>query len=473
MSQGGYSHTTRATGTVLTAAIYNNDHQNHITNQNPTMTGALSDSLTQMQTIADPGDIGSERLAANLAEELEYLRFMIRSITGRTQWYQPPPQNLSQIGAMGDDSVPLAKLQFTTPGRLITRKTTGTGPWESQQILDLDALVPAVGDFILSQPAAGGALRKTDVAQVFPLFAPSEPQGRLSLISGNPLTLVNTQSPTMFWVPFKGQWCPLYNGTQFVMRNCGGQLSQLTTDNTKSPAATVLNACYDLFIWEDTSVTPSVIRLSRGPKWTDDVTRGTPAEITSLQGFYVNNVAITNGPAQYRGTYVGSVRTDASALYTVSVGGVGTGGASAFLGLWNKYHRHRMALRVLDSTTSWLIPVAGWRALNNSGQNRIYYMTGLIEQAATFGMVGRAQINPGHQILFSVGIDTSVANSSVPQTYWNHDPNNPADISLTSQVETYPQVGMHYVQALENSASANGVTVVANGYSELWAEIWQ
>ena len=27
MSQGGYSHTTRATGTVLTASIYNSDHQ--------------------------------------------------------------------------------------------------------------------------------------------------------------------------------------------------------------------------------------------------------------------------------------------------------------------------------------------------------------------------------------------------------------------------------------------------------------
>lgn len=98
MSQGLYSHTTRSTGTILTAAIYNSDHQNHITNQNPTMTGALSDNLSQHQSVQDPGGLGTEVLAANLAEELQQLRFAVRRITGKAQWYIAPATDLESVG---------------------------------------------------------------------------------------------------------------------------------------------------------------------------------------------------------------------------------------------------------------------------------------------------------------------------------------------------------------------------------------
>ena len=74
MSSGLYSITTRASGTVLTAAIYNADHQNHVTNQNPSMTGAYSDNVAQMQVQTTPGAVGSESLAPNLAGEIERLR---------------------------------------------------------------------------------------------------------------------------------------------------------------------------------------------------------------------------------------------------------------------------------------------------------------------------------------------------------------------------------------------------------------
>ena len=87
MSSGLYTHTTRATGTVLTAAIYNADHVNHITNQNPTMTGAYSDNVAQMQATTSPGGVGSESLAGTLAGELERLRYGLKQITGGAQWY--------------------------------------------------------------------------------------------------------------------------------------------------------------------------------------------------------------------------------------------------------------------------------------------------------------------------------------------------------------------------------------------------
>lgn len=134
MSVGLYSHTTRATGTVLTAAIYNSDHTNHITNANPLMNGAYSDNLTQHQLNTDPGGLGSEILAGSLAVELEQLRFAIKRITGKTQWYVAPTNNLdtsysianiSGLQAALDAKLSLAGGSLT--GRLFTAPGVGQG----------------------------------------------------------------------------------------------------------------------------------------------------------------------------------------------------------------------------------------------------------------------------------------------------------------------------------------------------------
>src|SRR5207245_10042694 len=99
MSIGLYTITTRAVGTILTASIYNADHQKHVTNQNPQQTGAYSDTVVQMQTITDPGGIGTESLAPSLAGEIERLRFIIKNLitnidSTRTQWYDKPLKNV-------------------------------------------------------------------------------------------------------------------------------------------------------------------------------------------------------------------------------------------------------------------------------------------------------------------------------------------------------------------------------------------
>lgn len=121
MSTGLYSHTTRATGTVLTAAIYNSDHQNHITNLNPTMMGGYGDSIGQMQAMSDPGGLGSEVLAGNLAAELEHLRFSIARIQGTTHWYEAPATDLSGAGG----PTPLV-LSFTGQTPLTLRRQENT-----------------------------------------------------------------------------------------------------------------------------------------------------------------------------------------------------------------------------------------------------------------------------------------------------------------------------------------------------------
>lgn len=92
-----YSHTTRATGTILTATIYNGDHQNHIDNGVPSQLDDYSANTIQMQAVVDPGDVGSESLASSLAGEIERLRYAIKQMKGTAQWYVPRNANAWEV----------------------------------------------------------------------------------------------------------------------------------------------------------------------------------------------------------------------------------------------------------------------------------------------------------------------------------------------------------------------------------------
>ena len=85
---GLYSHTTRASGLTLTAAIYNGDMENHITNHVPDQMDDYSASVSEMQTQADPGESGSESQATSLAGELERLRYAIAEVKAMQYWYE-------------------------------------------------------------------------------------------------------------------------------------------------------------------------------------------------------------------------------------------------------------------------------------------------------------------------------------------------------------------------------------------------
>src|SRR6516164_4355653 len=82
-----YTITTRASGTILTAAIYNADHQNHVNFGDAQHLGSFSQNQGQMQTQATPGDVGSESLAVSISDELARIRYMISQIRGTTYWY--------------------------------------------------------------------------------------------------------------------------------------------------------------------------------------------------------------------------------------------------------------------------------------------------------------------------------------------------------------------------------------------------
>jgi len=177
MSTGLYVHTTRAAGTVLTAAFYNNDHNHHIDNRNPSMMGGYSDAVPTMQAAVDPGGLGTEDIPANLSEELERLRFVVKRVINKIQWYLAPAASLEQIGANGffttlkiaNDAVTYAKFQdASATARILARKTAGAGDYEETTLSEmLDFVTSAARGDILYRGASDWARLPAGAAGTF------------------------------------------------------------------------------------------------------------------------------------------------------------------------------------------------------------------------------------------------------------------------------------------------------------------
>lgn len=167
MSEGLYSIVTRASGTILTAAIYNSDHQNHVTNQNPEETGAYSDTAAQMQIQTSPGGVGSESLAPSLAGELERLRYMIAELMGTTYWYSSPPSTIYALA----NAVPTTG--WGTGDLKLTWKTVADSGWVM------------LNDGTIGDASSGGTARaNADTSALFTLLWTNFSQALCPVSSG-------------------------------------------------------------------------------------------------------------------------------------------------------------------------------------------------------------------------------------------------------------------------------------------------
>lgn len=107
---------------VLTASDLNGEFNNIINNMAPSGIEDYSADVSQMQSTADPGGLGTESLATTLAGEIQRLRFTIKRIVGQAQYYIAPTRNFG-TGALGvqtadiaDGSVTQAKLAARATG---------------------------------------------------------------------------------------------------------------------------------------------------------------------------------------------------------------------------------------------------------------------------------------------------------------------------------------------------------------------
>jgi hypothetical protein len=284
----------------------------------------------------------------------------------------------------------------------------------------------------------------------------ASPQGRLTLQTLAPvMTTTQSAKTTIYYTPYVGNLVPIYDGSSFTMTTCN-EISVATTDTSKNPAAIGASKVNDWFIWSDAGT----LRLTHGPDWTNDTTRSAGTALTRVNGIWLNNAAITNGPAASRGTYVGTTRSNASSQldWQYATTGSGVPGLPGIFSVWNMYNRVAVSSMYVDGTANWS-STNTTRMQNGSANARFSFVSGLAEEGPnvcnTLGFVqGGANGNNG------VALDqTSTINSPWAASF-------PAASGLfcnTSPWFVLPQLGYHFLQAME--AAGSGGVFYGSSYS--------
>lgn len=274
------------------------------------------------------------------------------------------------------------------------------------------------------------------------------PQGRLTLTSGVSITVSNvTGATTLYYTPASGNYVPCIVSGTLAMRTFT-ELSQATTDTTKSPAAVAADKVYDIFLWDNSGT----LRATRGPAWASDTSRGTGAatsEVEFVNGFYVNKYAITNGPGAGLGILIGSVRSNASSQLVDS---------DAFRWVSNLYNAVPRKMRIIESTDSWNYTTSAWRQARASTANQLDYLQcmsgGLLEATV---MVSHANSGGSSFGCVAVGIDST----TTPSDYLNTVSYSPAagtPVGVSAYYGGVQALGRHYAVWLEYGPATGTTT---------------
>jgi hypothetical protein len=315
---------------------------------------------------------------------------------------------------------------------------------------DARAVTPAAGDNDTS--IATTAFVNTAIST----GAWDVPQGRLTLQTATPvMTTTQSAKTTIFYTPYFGCQIPIYNGTNMV-NTVFAELSALTTDTTKSPAAIGASKVNDWFVWNDAGT----IRVGHGPDWTNDTTRSVGTALVAVSGILTNNAAITNGPAAQRGTYVGTTRSNASSQLDWIFGGFGTtvAATAGFFGVWNMYNRRRVYSSSGDTTASWAYITATWRAARGVNIVRASFVCGLAEDAFRARYQALADVQTPGAATVGIGYDVTNAPSGI-NTWPGGASTQPLGIFGTTAL------GFHFMQAIENGGGTTACTWYGSGAS--------
>lgn len=279
------------------------------------------------------------------------------------------------------------------------------------------------------------------------------PQVRITLVSGQAV-MVSSQAgaSSVLVTPYGGCIIPIWNGSSFV-NTCFAEVSQLTTDTTKSPAAAAANSNYDIFCWIDSGPTN---RCTRGPLWTNDTTRSAGTALLLNQGIWTNNASITNGPAAGLGTYVGTIRSDASSLVNFTFGAYGNPCTGSTLGIFNAYNRVPVTVQFGLTTASWTYNVANtWRAINGSTSCLVLQLRGLNEDPIHMTYFAIGTPGAATNMAAGIGVDSTTAFSGT--TAFAGAGETIAKM-IPASYSGYPGLGLHNYQPIEFNSTTTAST---------------
>lgn len=297
------------------------------------------------------------------------------------------------------------------------------------------------------------------------------PQGRLTLTSGTPILAGNVAAAgTVYYTPYIGQWCPIYNGT--VWQQVSFAETNLALDsNAADTGYQASGNLYDIFA----VLNGGVFTIGTGPAWSSTTARGTGAGTTQLQMFngiwtnanvialrYGNSTGNTISVAANQASYLGTIYMTAPGQTTMNVANVlGAGGGAGVLGMWNAYNRVKMHSGSSDNTASWTNASATWAmadagAAGAGANNRITWVDGLQQSAydARYFVFASAPAGVSGQIGVNVSVTTGAPGSSAQVT------NGGASLTMFGPTGA-PRLGLSYIQAME--ASSGGTTTFTGG----------
>lgn len=273
------------------------------------------------------------------------------------------------------------------------------------------------------------------------------PGGRLSLTAATPIADASGAT-TVYYVPFASRAVPVYNGTEFVYVDISTGLSQTLADDTKSPAAASTSKVYDMFVWNDSGT----IRCTRGPAWPSSTSRGTGAgssELTRTLGFPTNANAITNGPAANRGTWVGTIYTDASTQCNDN---------DTDRTVYNAYNKVSRRLYKAITQNSWSYNTATWRQIQGTTTYRFNFLRG--------GMGMDEPVSAIYHVYIQ-NTTSSLSGGAVPYIAWGDNSTSSPSAPTTTFGDLRPSLANNARQFHCHWAGSGGNSVGLNTVSPL------
>lgn len=280
--------------------------------------------------------------------------------------------------------------------------------------------------------------------------SPHPPEGRLTLLTGTAVPTTDlTNQTTIYYVPFRGDLYPSYNGTTWSERTFVPLMLSLDP-NTGHAGFHASGTNFDLFVVNDAGVD----RLCSGPTWTGTTTRNNLLEFkngiltnaATISVRYGTGTTDTLNIPKNQATVVGTFRSTGA--------GQATDTAQNRL-LSNLYNQVRRKIKVIDTTDSWVTTGGtALRSWNNNTANRFGFVICWDIETVDLEFFGLHSVSSGGTANVGIGLDSITANSADAV----YPASNSSATILTvamAKYSGYPGVGFHFLQLLELAGASN------------------
>lgn len=283
---------------------------------------------------------------------------------------------------------------------------------------------------IVSQVQFPGSITPDLLAKCF------TPGGRLTLTSGNPITISDvTAASSIHYTPYAHNIIPLWNGTRWV--------TLAFSETTLALGEVTATRPYDVFAYLS-SGTLALESLA----WTSDTTRATG--ISRQDGRYCKSGDKTR-------LYLGTFRTTST---------TSTEDSAVKRFLWNNYNRRSKILSKFETTTSWTYSSTTWRQARASSANQVEIVVGLSEDNMWLQVSAECSA-VGYGMFLAIGVNSNTAIAANTVIGMSSIQANAPGVTVSSAISAYievPAVGRNYYTWLE-CANTNGLVTVSSNNS--------